>query len=144
MNDNEYFEQTTPLSDSCGGVAGAALGLGSGLIIGIIGILIRRFDVLSSSLVGLLVFLLSRQHGNIKELNIKFFVAAFVISLILQHLWIGFRILYGLFACATIAILATLIIGYDSSIEMYKLLVISFFIMAIIGFGSWKLIESRE
>lgn len=136
--DDYYYEQSEPLSDSCGGIAELMVGLVVGGILGAALLLIKRFDVLSSCLLGLLLCAFSYQNGNSGKINLIVFGVTILISLLLQHLWVGFKILYGIFACGAVAILANTIIGYETSTEMYRNLIISFIVTGVWGLFSWK------
>src|SRR5574344_175570 len=99
----ESFYYNKPSSVSAG-VAGEAVGLGLGLGVGLIStilsgllFLIGRIDILSSSLLGLLFFLLTYRYEWSMSVYIIGILAIFAISMILQHFIKVFRIIYGLF-----------------------------------------------
>ncbi len=133
-----YFEKpNTPVSDSMGKYTGSLIGSIIGSVLCLVAIVILRFDLLCSALLGILLAAFSYDHGNGWKINLAIFAGTFIVSLILQHIWIGFRIIYGIFGCFAVAILATTIIGYDSSAKMYLIAGVSFLITAVWGALSW-------
>ncbi len=139
-----YDKPSTTLSDDCGGIAGALFGAGIGVILAAFWTLVFRFDVLSSSLLGALFCAFSYSNGNGWKINLAIFIGTLAISIALQHLWIGFRIIYGIFACVAVALLATMIIGYDSTMRMWQILITAFIITAGWGLFSWKVLMKSE
>ncbi len=136
---DDYWEYEKPqsLSDECGG---AALGLGiSAIFMSATAALtlFMRFDIVSSLLFAGLGWGLTYLKGmDVKTMCIVV-IASFVISMYLQHKWVICRIIFGLFACAAIATLATIIIGYESQTRMYTILGVGFLISAVWGIFSW-------
>lgn len=96
-----YYDKPSSVST---GVAGEAVGLGLGLGVGLIStimsvllFLIARIDILSSSLLGLLFFLLTYKYEWNMPVYITGIIAIFAVSMMLQHFIKVFRIIYGLF-----------------------------------------------
>lgn len=122
----ESFYYNKPSSVSAG-VAGEAVGLGLGLGVGLIStilsgllFLIGRIDILSSSLLGLLFFLLTYSYEWSMSVYIIGILAIFAISMILQHFIKVFRIIYGLFTSVTVSLLGSAFIGCNSEVNLYK------------------------
>ena len=99
----ESFYYNKPSSVSAG-VAGEAVGLGLGLGVGLIStilsellFLIARIDILSSSLLSLLFFLLTYRYEWNMPVYIIGILAIFTVSMMLQHFIKVFRIIFGLF-----------------------------------------------
>lgn len=87
----ESFYYNKPSSVSAG-VAGEAVGLGLGLGVGLIStilsgllFLIARIDILSSSVLGLLFFLLTYRYEWSMPVYIIGILAIFTVSMMLQH-----------------------------------------------------------
>ena len=99
----EFFYYDKPSSVSyC--VVGEAVGLGLGLGVGLIStilsellFLIARIDILSSSLLSLLFFLLTYRYEWNMPVYIIGILAIFTVSMMLQHFIKVFRIIFGLF-----------------------------------------------
>ena len=145
----ESFYYNKPSSVSAG-VAGEAVGLGLGLGVGLIStilsgllFLIGRIDILSSSLLGLLFFLLTYSYEWSMSVYIIGILAIFAISMILQHFIKVFRIIYGLFTSVAVSLLASAFIGCSSEANMYKAMVICFGVTAVWTIISWKCIINK-
>ena len=145
----ESFYYNKPSSVSAG-VAGEAVGLGLGLGVGLIStilsgllFLIGRIDILSSSLLGLLFFLLTYSYEWSMSVYIIGILAIFAISMILQHFIKVFRIIYGLFTSVAVSLLASAFIGCSSEANMYKGMAICFMVTAVWTIISWKCIINK-
>ena len=145
----ESFYYNKPSSVSAG-VAGEAVGLGLGLGVGLIStilsgllFLIGRIDILSSSLLGLLFFLLTYRYEWSMSVYIIGILAIFAISMILQHFIKVFRIIYGLFTSVAVSLLASAFIGCSSEANMYKGMAICFSVTAVWTIISWKCIINK-
>ena len=119
-----YYNKPSSVS---AGVAGEAVGLGLGLGVGLIStilsgllFLIGRIDILSSSLLGLLFFLLTYRYEWSMSVYIIGILAIFAISMILQHFIKVFRIIYGLFTSVAVSLLGSAFIGCNSEVNLYK------------------------
>ena len=122
----ESFYYNKPSSVSSG-IVGEAVGLGLGLGVGLIStilsgllFLIGRIDILSSSLLGLLFFLLTYSYEWSMSVYIIGILAIFAISMILQHFIKVFRIIYGLFTSVAVSLLGSAFIGCNSEVNLYK------------------------
>lgn len=131
-------------------VAGEAVGLGLGLGIGLVttiltGVLylIGRFDLLSSSLLGLLFYILTYKQGWDKPVYIVGAIAIIAVSMALQHFVKIFRVIYVLFTSVVASIMGPVFIGYDSPTKMYLTMAICFGVSAIWGFISWRCIIEK-
>lgn len=145
----ESFYYNKPSSVSAG-VAGEAVGLGLGLGVGLIStilsgllFLIGRIDILSSSLLGLLFFLLTYSYEWSMSVYIIGILAIFAISMILQHFIKVFRIIYGLFTSVAVSLLVSAFIGCSSEANMYKGMAICFMVTAVWTIISWKCIINK-
>ena len=145
----ESFYYNKPSSVSAG-VAGEAVGLGLGLGVGLIStilsgllFLIGRIDILSSSLLGLLFFLLTYSYEWSMSVYIIGILAIFAISMILQHFIKVFRIIYGLFTSVAVSLLGSAFIGCSSEANMYKGMAICFMVTAVWTIISWKCIINK-
>ena len=145
----ESFYYNKPSSVSAG-VAGEAVGLGLGLGVGLIStilsgllFLIGRIDILSSSLLGLLFFLLTYSYEWSMSVYIIGILAIFAISMILQHFIKVFRIIYGLFTSVAVSLLVSAFIGCSSEANMYKAMAICFSVTAVWTIISWKCIINK-
>lgn len=142
-----YYDKPSSVST---GVAGEAVGLGLGLGVGLIStmlsgllFLIGRIDILSSSLLGLLFFLLTYRYEWSMSVYIIGILAIFAISMILQHFIKVFRIIYGLFTSVAVSLLASAFIGCSSEANMYKAMAICFSVTAVWTIISWKCIINK-
>ena len=145
----ESFYYNKPSSVSAG-VAGEAVGLGLGLGVGLIStilsgllFLIGRIDILSSSLLGLLFFLLTYRYDWSMSVYIIGILAIFAISMMLQHFIKVFRIIYGLFTSVAVSLLVSAFIGCSSEANMYKGMAICFMVTAVWTIISWKCIINK-
>ena len=99
------------------------MGLGVGLISTIISgllFLIARIDILSSSLLGLLFYLLTYRYEWNKPAYIIGVIAIVLVSMMLQFFFKVFRILYGIFTCVAVSLFVSAFIGYSTDAYMYK------------------------
>ena len=122
------------------------LGLGTGLIATILSgilFLIARFDLLSSSLLALLFYLLTYKQGWDKLVYIIGVIAIIAVSMALQHFVKVFRVIYGLFTCIITSLLGPAFIGYDSDAKLYLIMAVCFGVSAIWGFISWRCIIKK-
>lgn len=146
MND-DYGRPRSINGEISGEAAAAGLGLGIGLLSlllsGIL-FLITRFDIVCSSVLALLVYLLTYKNGWDTKVYIIGALVIIAVSMLLQHFVKVFRILYGIFGCVIASLLGPILIGYDSSAKMYMLMAVSFGVTALWGFLSWKYIASRK
>ena len=145
----ESFYYNKPSSVSAG-VAGEAVGLGLGLGVGLIStilsgllFLIGRIDILSSSLLGLLFFLLTYRYEWSMSVYIIGILAIFAISMILQHFIKVFRIIYGLFTSVAVSLLASAFIGCSSEANMYKAMATCCGVTAVWTIISWNCIINK-
>ena len=141
-----YDEPSSVNSDVSGEVVGLGLGLGTGLIATILSgilFLIARFDLLSSSLLALLFYLLTYKQGWDKLVYIIGVIAIIAVSMALQHFVKVFRVIYGLFTCIITSLLGPAFIGYDSDAKLYLIMAVCFGVSAIWGFISWRCIIKK-
>lgn len=103
-----YYDKPSSMSS---GVSSEAVGLGLGLGVGLIStiisgllFLIARIDILSSSLLGLLFYLLTYRFEWNEPVYIIGVIAIVLVSMMLQHLFTVFRILYGIFNCVAVSL----------------------------------------
>ena len=142
-----YYDKPSSVSS---GVVGEAVGLGLGLGVGLISIilsgllfLIARIDILSSSVLVLLFFLLTYRYEWSMPVYIIGILAIFTVSMMLQHFIKVFRIIYGLFTSVAVSLLASAFIGCSSEANMYKAMAICFGVTAVWTIISWKCIISK-
>lgn len=144
---NEYEESFYYEKPSSAGTdaAGEALGLGIGMGIGAVSIiltailfLITRFDILSSSLMALLFYILTYKNEWNNWVYIIGVILIIAASMLLQHIFKLFRFLYGLFTCVVVSVIGTVFIGYDCEKRMYTIMAVCFGVTALLGFISWK------
>ena len=150
MNDYEesfYYDKQSSMSS---GVSSEAVGLGLGLGVGLIStiisgllFLIARIDILSSSLLGLLFYLLTYRFEWNKPVYIIGVIAIVLVSMMLQHLFTVFRILYGIFTCIAVSLFISAFIGYSTDANMYKSMAICFGVTAVWTTISWKCIINK-
>ena len=112
-----------------GGIVGAVLSCAL--------FLVRRFDILSSGLASLLFYMLTYTQGWNKVIYIVGVLAIFVVSVILQYVFVATKIIYTVFVC----IVATLIGGcwktYDSEMQRNMIMLICFAVTGTLGAVSW-------
>ena len=139
-----YYDKSSSISSDVSGEAiGLGLGLGVGLISTIISgllFLIARIDILSSSLLGLLFYLLTYRYEWNKLVYIIGVIAIVSVSMMLQHIFKVFRILYGVFTCVAVSLFVSVFIGYSTDANMYKTMAICFVVTAVWTTISWKCI----
>lgn len=146
-NYDEYYNE--PRSVNCevsGETVGLGLGLGIGLVTTILtGLLylIGRIDLLSSSLLALLCYILTYKQGWDKPVYIVGAIAIIVISMALQHFVKVFRVIYVLFTGVIASIMGPVFIGYESPAKMYLTMAVCFGVSAIWGFISWRCIIEK-
>ena len=142
-----YYDKLSSISSDVSGEAiGLGLGLGVGLISTIISgllFLIARIDILSSSLLGLLFYLLTYRFEWNEPVYIIGVIAIVSVSMMLQHIIRVFRVIYGLFTCVAISLLVSAFIGCSSEANMYKGMVICFSVTAVWTIISWKCIINK-
>ena len=141
-----YNEPSSVNSDVSGEVVGVGLGLGTGLIAIILSgilFLIARYDLLSSSLLALLLYILTYRQGWDKPVYIVGAIVIIAISMALQHFVKIFRVIYVLFASVVLSIMGPVFIGYDSPEKMYLIMTVCFVVSAIWGFISWRCIIKK-
>ena len=146
-NESFYYDKPSSVSSA---VVGEAVGLGLGLGVGLIStilsgmlFLIARIDILSSSLLSLLFFLLTYSYEWSMSVYIIGILAIFTVSMMLQHFIKVFRIIYGLFSSVAVSLLASAFIGCSSEVYMYKAMAICFSVTAVWTIISWKCIINK-
>ena len=142
-----YYDKPSSIN---AGVSGEAVGLGLGLGVGLIStiisgllFLIARIDILSSLLLGLVFYLLTYRYEWNKPVYIIGVILIVLVSMMLQHIFKVFRILYGIFACVAISLLVSAFIGYSTDAYMYKTMAICFGVTAVWTTISWKCIINK-
>ena len=142
-----YYDKLSSISSDVSGEAiGLGLGLGVGLISTIISgllFLIARIDILSSSLLGLLFFLLTYRYEWSMPVYIIGILTIFAVSMMLQHFIKVFRIIYGLFTSVAVSLLVSAFIGCSSEANMYMGMAICFMVTAVWTIISWKCIINK-
>lgn len=142
-----YYDKSSSISSDVSGEAiGLGLGLGVGLISTIISgllFLIARIDILSSSLLGLLFYLLTYRFEWNEPVYIIGVIAIVSVSMMLQHIFKVFRILYGIFTCVAVSLFVSAFIGYSTDTNMYKTMAICFGVAALWTTISWKCIINK-
>lgn len=142
-----YYDKPSSISSGVSGeVVGLGLGLGVGLISTILSgmlFLIARIDILSSSFLGLLFYLLTYRFEWNKSVYIIGVIAIVSVSMMLQHNFKVFRILYGIFICVAVSLLVSAFLGYSTDANMYKTMAICFAVTAVWGFISWRCIITK-
>lgn len=142
-NHDEYYNE--PRSVNCE-VSGEAVGLGLGLITTVLtGLLylIGRIDLLSSSLLALLCYILTYKQGWDKPVYIIGAIAIIMISMALQHFVKVLRVIYVLFTGVIASIMGPVFIGYESPAKMYITMAVCFGVTVIWGFISWRCIIEK-
>lgn len=121
-----YYDKPSSVNSE---VSGAAVGTGLGLGVGFVSLilsgilfLIARFDILSSSMLALLFYLLTYTKGWSALVYIIAVVVIWSVSMALQHYLKIFRVIYTLFVCVAASLLGPAFIGYDSDARMYRIL----------------------
>lgn len=141
-----YDKPSSAGSDVSGEAVGLGLGLGAGLVATILSgllFLIARFDILCSSLLALLIYLLTYKYEWNTPIYIIGAIVIFAVSMLLQHFLKGFRIIYGIFACVVTSLLGSAFIGYDSNVKMYLTMAVCFGVTALWGIISWRCIIKK-
>lgn len=137
-----YYDKPRSVGSEVSGEAVAqGLGLGVGLfgiVLSVLVFIVSRMDLLSSTILGLLFYMLAYQNGWDKSVYVISVIAIIAVSMLLQHFLKVFQIVYGLFTCVVAALLGPIIIGYDSEARMYLIMVICFGVTALYRFVSWK------
>ena len=133
-----YYDKPKSQGPDLAGPVGEGAGSILGAIIAVLLIIVTRIDWLSSSILGLLFYLLTYKNGWDKWVYIISVIAIIAGSMILQHFLKVFRIIYGLFTCVVASLLGPILIGYDSELKMYGIMAICFVVTAAWGIFSWK------
>lgn len=141
-----YDEPSSAGSDASGEALGLGIGLGIGgvaLFLSGILFLIGRFDILCSSLLSLLFYVLTYKNGWETWVYIVAVLVIFGISMTLQHFVKVFRIIYTIFAGVVASLLGPVFIGYDSDARMYTIMAVCFGVTVLWGFIAWKCIVNE-
>ena len=110
---------------------------GIGIVLSAIMFLISRFDILSSALMALAVYILTYKQGWNNAVYIIGAIIIFGISLILQHTFFAARIIYTLFVCVIVALLGGCWKTYDTESQRNMVMLICFGVTALLGIISW-------
>lgn len=142
-----YYDKPSSVGSAVTGEAvGLGLGLGAGLISTVLSgllFLISRMDVLSSLLLALLSYMLTYRFEWNGPVYIIGSIVIIAVSMLLQHTMKVFRVIYGLFSCAAISLLAPAFIGYSTDASLYRIMAICFGVTAVWSFISWKCIIGK-
>lgn len=117
-----YYDKPKSQGPDLAGPVGEGAGSILGAIIAVLLIIVTRINWLSSSILGLLFYLLTYKNGWDKWVYIISVIAIIAGSMILQHFLKVFRIIYGLFTCVVASLLGPILIGYDSELKMYGII----------------------
>lgn len=112
-----------------GGIVGAVLSC--------VLFLVRRFDILSSGLTSLLFYMLTYTQGWNKVIYIVGVLAIFIVSMILQYVFVVAKIIYTMFVCIVVALMGGCWKTYDSEMQRNVIMIICFAVTGILGTVSW-------
>lgn len=112
-----------------GGIVGAVLSC--------VLFLVRRFDILSSGLTSLLFYMLTYTQGWNKVIYIVGVLAIFIVSMILQYVFVVAKIIYTMFVCIVVALMGGCWKTYDSEMQRNLVMLIFFVVTGILGAISW-------
>ncbi len=127
-------------------LATASFALAGGIVgtaISVLVFIISRYDVLSSGLLSLLIYLLTYKNGWPLAVYIIGAISVFLVSMILQHMFRIVRVIYGIFVCVVISILGPMLLGYESNDELYRIMIKCFVVSCIWGCISWKIFVNK-
>ena len=121
FNNNDYEESFyyDKSSSICSDISGEAIGL------------------------GLLFYLLTYRFEWNEPVYIIGVIAIVSVSMMLQHIFKVFRILYGIFTCVAVSLFVSVFIGYSTDANMYKTMAICFGVTAVWTTISWKCILNK-
>ncbi len=132
-NERSSAKSEAALAGSCAEVAGGIIGL----IISLIFLLIKRFDLLSSALASLLFYMITCTKGWNKAVYIGVAIAIFLVSMILQHALITARVIYTVFVCVAVSLIGGMWKDYDTEMQRNMVMLICFGVTALLGIISW-------
>lgn len=112
-----------------GGIVGAVLSC--------VLFLVRRFDILSSGLTSLLFYMLTYTQGWNKVIYIVDVLSIFIVSMILQYVFVVAKIIYTMFVCIVVALMGGCWKTYDSEMQRNVIMIICFAVTGILGAVSW-------
>ena len=101
------------------------------------GFLVRRFDILSSGLASLLFYMLTYTQEWNKVIYIVGVLAIFIVSMILQYVFVVAKIIYTVFVCIVAALVGGYWKTYDSEMQRNLVMLLCFVITGILGVISW-------
>ena len=136
MYEDEYYyearkKENAKLDAELAGTFATVIGGLIGAVLSCLIFLLRRFDVLSSGLASLLVYI-----------TVAFVI--FIASMILQHAFLAGRIIFTIFVSIAVAIIGAGWKAYDTEIQRNTVMVICFTVTVILGLISWKGIKAQE
>lgn len=117
------------LATVIGGIVGAVLSCAL--------FLVRRFDILSSGLASLLFYMLTYTQEWTKVIYIVGALAIFIVSMILQYVFVVAKIIYTVFVCIVVALISGCWKTYDSEMQRNLVMLICFAVTGILGAISW-------
>ena len=112
-----------------GGIVGAVLSCAL--------FLVRRFDILSSGLASLLFYMLTYTQEWNKGIYIVGTLAIFIVSMILQYVFMVAKIIYTVFVCIVVALVGGCWKTYDSEMQRNLVMLICFAVTGLLGTISW-------
>ncbi len=133
-----YVEQPSSLSDGMGGAMASVFAVIISFIVGAVGFVFMRFDILSSAVIGALSVAFVSSIDFDGKMCVGIFLGVFLVSLFLQHKFVIARFVIGFFASVVVSVLATIIIGYDTNTKMYMIMGCAFIITILWGVVSWR------
>lgn len=111
-----------------------------GGVIAVLFFLVSRFDILSSGIAALVFYICTYHQKWNGRIYIVAIIGIFSVSMLLQYRYKLFRILYLLLTCGCLAVLGTVIIGYDTEEGMYLVMGGCFLATVFLGVVSWSMI----
>lgn len=138
MCDDYYYyeEQRKAEAKSEAALAGTfatAIGGIVGAVLSCTLFLVRRFDILSSGLVSLLFYMLTYTQGWNKVIYIVGALVIFIVSMILQYVFVVAKIIYTVFVCIVAALMGGCWKTYDSEMQRNLVMLICFAVTGILG-----------
>ncbi len=142
MYDDYYYEPVSSVTDDVsGGIAGLIFGLMVGVValgVKLLLFLCTRMDMLSSALLSLTLFLLTFTYDWDNKIYIAMAVGTFLISMILQHALLVFRIIYAVYTAACSSLFGYMFTEARPMSQRYGIMFICFGVTLVVGLLSWK------
>lgn len=133
------YSLTDDIGSTIGGSLFSMLFFGAiSAILGVLGFLLKRIDILNSIFISCLPIMLTLNNGWERNIYLGIFIASVIVMVILQHSFIIIRVLCSIFGCLTVLFFSYEFRLHAPRKEQIITMVIAGVIYALLNLSYWS------